>query len=76
MYWVGFWSFSNGNLSSVNCCKASEPSPPLHSATSIANPPFCIAFVQFQIEPKDLLKVSLLESFPVLIIIDFCFPIS
>ena len=55
---------------------ASEPKPPLHSATKIARPSFLIAFEQFQSEDKEWPKVSLLASLPVLIIMVLCWPIS
>ena len=58
------------------CCNASEPNPPLHSATKIARPSFLMALAQFQRDEKELLRLSLLASFPVLITIVLCSPTS
>jgi len=42
----------------------------------MAKPSFFTASEQFHSDDKDLLNVLLLDSFPVLIIIVLCFPIS
>ncbi len=66
MYLVGFRNCSRVNRSSMYCCNASEPNPPLHSDTKIARPSFLMALEQFQREEKEFPRLSLLASFPVL----------
>src|SRR5437899_6717347 len=75
-YLAGLFNLSRLIRPSTYCCMASEPKPFLHSAKRIARPSSFTAFEQFQTAESDLLNVSLLTSFPVLIMIILCLPIS